>query len=86
MHVKVDLEEVIKILRKSRVIERKKGDETEYLMTAKQETIEGYFEMLDVNKWLKFKAFTVEQYNKAVKFEETVLNILKELAVPGKQY
>lgn len=74
------------MLRKSRVIERKKGDKTELLMTAKQETIEGYFEMLDVNKWLKFKAFTVEQYNKAVKFEETVLDILKELAVPQKQY
>jgi len=72
------------MLRKSRVIERKQGDKTEYLMTAKQETIEGYFEMLDVNKWLKFNAFTVEQYNKAVKFEETVLNILKELAVPQK--
>lgn len=72
------------MLRKSRVIERKQGDKTELLMTAKQETIEGYFEMLDVNKWLKFKAFTVEQYNKAIKFEETVLNILKELAVPEK--
>lgn len=72
------------MLRKSRVIERKQGDKTEYLMTAKQETIERYFEMLDVNKWLKFNAFTVEQYNKAVKFEETVLNILKELAVPQK--
>ena len=72
------------MLRKSRVIERKQGDKTELLMTAKQETIEGYFEMLDVNKWLKFKAFTVEQYNKAVKFEETVLSILKELAVPEK--
>lgn len=72
------------MLRKSRVIERKQGDKTEYLMTAKQETIEGYFEMLDVNKWLKFNTFTVEQYNKAVKFEETVLNILKELAVPQK--
>ncbi len=72
------------MLRKSRVIERKKGDKTELLMTAKQETIEGYFEMLDVNKWLKFKAFTVEQYNKAVKFEETVYSILKELVVPEK--
>lgn len=49
------------MLRKSRVIERKQGDKTEYLMTAKQETIEGYFEMLDVNKWLKFNAFTVSK-------------------------
>lgn len=70
--------------RKSRVIERKQGDKTEYLMTAKQETIEGYFEMLDVNKLLKFKAFTVEQYNKAIRFEDTVYSILKELAVPEK--
>lgn len=74
------------MLRKSRVIERKQGDKTEYLMTAKQETIEGYFEMLDVNKWLKFNAFTVEQYNKALDFENTIYSILKELAVPQKQY
>lgn len=67
-----------------KILERIRGKKTEYLTVTSEETIEGYFEMLDVNKWLKFNAFTVEQYNKAVKFEETVLNILKELAVPQK--
>ena len=67
-------------------IERLKGKETNYLVDADEETITKYFEMLDTNKWLKFNAMTIEQYNKAVKFEETINSILKELAVPEKQY
>lgn len=69
-----------------KILERKRGKQTEYLTVAKEETITGYFEMLDTNKWLKFNAFTVEQYNRALDFENTVYSILKELAVPQKQY
>lgn len=51
-----------------------------------EERITRYFEMLDTNKWLKYNAMNIEQYNRALKFEETIYNTLKELAVPEKQY
>lgn len=70
----------------AKILKRKKGKKTEYLITVSEESITNYFEMLDVNKRLKYNAFTVEQYNRALKFEETVYSILKELAVPQKQY
>ena len=69
-----------------KILERIRGNKKEYLAVASEETITGYFEMLDTNKWLKYNAFTVEQYNKALDFENTVYSILKELAVPQKQY
>nr|DAI43464.1 MAG TPA: hypothetical protein [Caudoviricetes sp.] len=70
----------------AKILKRKKGKKIEYLIAVSEESITNYFEMLDVNKRLKYNAFTVEQYNRALKFEETVYSILKELAVPGKQY
>ena len=70
----------------AKILKRKKGKKTEHLIAVSEESITNYFEMLDVNKRLKYNAFTVEQYNRALKFEETVYNILKELAVPKKQY
>ena len=70
----------------AKILKRKKGKKTEYLTVVSEESITNYFEMLDVNKRLKYNAFTVEQYNRALKFEETVYSILKELAVPEKQY
>jgi hypothetical protein len=69
-----------------RVIEVKKGKQTEYLTEYDEEAVTRYFEMLDTNKWLKFNAMTIEQYNRAIGFEELVYSILKELAVPEKQY
>lgn len=69
-----------------KILERIRGNKKEYLAVASEETITGYFEMLDTNKWLKYNAFTVEQYNKALDFENTVYSILKELAVLQKQY
>jgi len=70
----------------AKILKRKKGKKTEHLIAVSEESITNYFEMLDVNKRLKYNAFTVEQYNRALKFEETVYSILKELAVPEKQY
>lgn len=70
----------------AKILKRKKGKKTEYLTVVSEESITNYFEMLDVNKRLKYNAFTVEQYNRALKFKETVYSILKELAVPEKQY
>ena len=51
-----------------------------------EERITRYFEMLDVNKQLKYNAMTITQYNNALNFEQTIYNTLKELAVPEKQY
>ena len=70
----------------AKILKRKKGKKTEYLTVVSEESITNYFEMLDVNKRLKYNAFTVEQYNRALKFEESVYSILKELALPQKQY
>lgn len=69
-----------------RVIEVKKGKQTEYLTEYDEEAVTRYFEMLDTNKWIKYNAMNIEQYNRALKFEETIYNTLKELAVPEKQY
>lgn len=55
------------------------------LMTFRLETIQGYFEMEDCNKWLKLNAVTYDQYLRAVKFEEQINSILKKLYVPDYQ-
>ena len=49
-----------------------------------EERITRYFEMLDVNKELKYNAETVEQFNSAIRLELSIKSILKELAVPRK--
>ena len=55
------------------------------LMTFKLETVQGYFEMEDCNKWLKLNAVTYDQYLRAVKFEDQINSILKKLYVPDYQ-
>lgn len=69
-----------------KIIKNKVGNKTEYLTEADIKTITRYFEMLDVNKQLKYNAMTITQYNNALNFEQTIYNTLKELAVPEKQY
>lgn len=69
-----------------KIIKNKVGNKTEYLTEADIKTITRYFEMLDVNKQLKYNAMTITQYNNALNFEQTIYSILKELAVPQKQY
>ena len=69
-----------------KIIKNKVGNKTEYLTEADIKTITRYFEMLDVNKQLKFNAMSIQQYNNALNFEQTIYNTLKELAVPEKQY
>lgn len=46
------------------------------------EKIQGYFEMQDRNKELKFNAFTKEQLERVNSFEKHLQNILKDLYVP----
>lgn len=69
-----------------KIIKNKVGNKTEYLTETDIKTITRYFEMLDVNKQLKYNAMTIQQYNNALNFEQTIYNTLKELAVPEKQY
>lgn len=55
------------------------------LMTFSIETIQEYFEMQDVNKWLKFNATNAEQVRQADRYEKHLQNLLKKLYVPDYQ-
>ena len=46
------------------------------------EKIQGYFDVLDFNKWLLFNAMNEEQINKARNFEKHVLNVVNDLIAP----
>jgi len=46
------------------------------------EKIQGYFDAIDVNKWLLFNAMNEEQVNKARNFEKHVLNVVNDLIAP----
>lgn len=64
--------------------EFKKNKDNE-LMKFKLETVQGFFEMEDLNKWLKFNAITQNQLNNAERFEEQIQSIIKKLYVPDYQ-
>lgn len=57
----------------------------EQLMIFGLDVVQGYFEMQDVNKWLKFNAMTEEQEENANSFEEHLQSIIKKLYVPDYQ-
>lgn len=67
-----------------KILENKSKKQTEYLAETELKTIERYFEMLDVTKFLKYNAMSVEQFNNAIRMELSIKSILKELAVPQK--
>ena len=67
-----------------KILENKSKKQTEYLAETELKTIERYFEMLDVTKFLKYNAMSVEQFNNAIRMELSIKSILKELAVPEK--
>ncbi len=46
------------------------------------EMLQGYFDLQDKNKELKFNAFTKEQLERVNSFEEHLQNIFKNLYVP----
>lgn len=69
-----------------KIIDNNKEKQTEYLAVADLDTVQGYFKMLDVTKFLKYNAMSVEQFNNAIRIELSIKSILKELAVPEKQY
>lgn len=65
------------------MIEELKQKQSNELLPTTVETLEGYFEMEDKNKWLKFNAFTIEQINNAEKFENNLKKVFAKLYVPN---
>ncbi len=51
-------------------------------ITADSKTLEGYFDMEDWNKWLKFNAFTQEQLDRINDFEKNLKKVFEILYVP----
>ena len=49
---------------------------------ASMETIQGYFNALDTNKWLLANAMNKEQEARARRFEANVMAILNDLIAP----
>ena len=55
------------------------------LMTFSLDTVQDYFKMQDVNKWLKYNATNAEQVRQADRYEEHLQSLLKKLYVPDYQ-
>lgn len=66
------------------IMDLKKKNDKE-LMLSKLETVQGFFEMQDRNKMLKFNAITQKQLDSANRFEEHLQAILEKLYVPDYQ-
>ena len=62
-----------------------KSNKDNELMKFKLETVQGFFEMEDQNKWLKLNAITQNQVENAERFEEKIQSIMKKLYVPDYQ-
>lgn len=71
-----------KFMKKLKEFKNNKDNE---LMKFKLETVQGFFEMQDLNKWLKFNAITQNQLDNAERFEEQIQSIMKKLYVPDYQ-
>lgn len=64
--------------------EFKKGKDLE-LITFSLETVQNYFAMQDINKWLRFNAINKNQVEITERFEQNLQNTLKNLYVPDYQ-
>lgn len=62
-----------------------KNNKEQELMKFNLKTVQGFFEMEDQNKWLKFNAITKNQLESANRFEEEFNSIIKKLYVPDYQ-
>lgn len=62
-----------------------KSSKDNELMNFKLETVQGFFEMEDQNKWLKLNAITQNQVENTERFEEKIQSIMKKLYVPDYQ-
>lgn len=67
------------------MLEKLKATKENELMTFSLETVIGYFEMQDVNKFLKFNSITKEQFKRTSNVEKHIQDTLKRLYVPDYQ-
>lgn len=67
------------------MLEEFKKNKEDELIKFDLETIQRYFEMQDVNKWIKFNAMNKEQVERANNFEKHLQDLLKKLYVPDYQ-
>lgn len=67
------------------MLEKLKAKKANELMTFSLETVIGYFEMQDINKFLKFNSITEEQFKRTSNIEQHIQDILKKLYVPDYQ-
>lgn len=71
-----------KLMQKLKDLKQRKENE---LMNFSLETVQGFFDMEDQNKWLKYNSITKEQLNRTERFEEQFNSIIKKLYVPDYQ-
>lgn len=67
------------------MLQRLKKQKENELATFSLDTVQDYFKMQDVNKWLKLNAMNQEQLRQANRFEEHLQNLLKKLYIPDYQ-
>lgn len=67
------------------LLDRIKSNLEEPLMKMSLESVQGIFEMQDMNKWLKFNAMNEKQVVNAQNFDVQLELILKKLYVPDYQ-
>lgn len=65
-----------------KMLEELKKKQSEELLPTTLETVEGYFNMEDTNKWLKFNAITPEQICRVNTFEANLKKVFAKLYVP----
>lgn len=65
-----------------KILEDLKKNQDNELLPTTLETVEGYFNMEDINKWLKFNAMTPEQLGRVNDFESNLKKVFAQLYVP----
>ena len=68
-----------------KMLQNLKNKKEKELMTFSLDTVQDYFKMQDVNKWLKYNATNAEQVRRADRYEENLQSLLKKLYVPDYQ-
>ena len=64
------------------MLEDLKKKQSNELLPTTIETVEGYFNMEDWNKWLKFNAMTPAQLRRVEAFENNLKKVFAKLYVP----
>lgn len=65
-----------------KILEDLKKKQSKELLPTTVKTVEGYFNMEEWNKWLKFNAMTPEQLRRVEAFENNLKKVFAKLYVP----